>query len=108
MKPYTSKAMNKAARDALSAIGRCLEADRIRLTLHFRVRLAERGVLWPDVLTVFDKPDMAKADGFDDAGRARWIVGGKAADGEAIKLVCAVGRDDAGELTVFITAFWEK
>lgn len=100
--------MDKNARQALSTIGRCLEADRIRLTLHFRVRLAERGVLWPDVLTLFDKPAKVEADGYDDAGRARWIIGGKAADGEAMSLVCAIGRDDAGELTVFITAFWEK
>jgi len=47
------------------------------------------------------------ANGLDDAGRSRWIVRGKAADGAAMGLVCAIGRDDAGELTVFVTAFWE-
>jgi uncharacterized DUF497 family protein len=99
--------MDKHVRQALSTIRRCVAADRIRLTMHFRVRLTERGVLWADVLAVVDDPTDARGDGTDDAGRSRWIVSGRAADGTAMGLVCAIGRDDAGELTVFITAFWE-
>lgn len=99
--------MNADARQALAAIRRCIVRDRIRLTLHFRVRLAERGVLWADVLTLFEAPTDVAGDGVDDAGRARWIVSGAAADGTAMQLVCAIGRDAGGELTVFITAFWE-
>lgn len=99
--------MDKPTRQALATIRRCVAADRVRLTRHFRVRLAERGVVWPDVLSVVDAPTDARGDGYDDAGRSRWIVSGHAADGAAMGLVCAIGRDDAGELTVFVTAFWE-
>jgi uncharacterized DUF497 family protein len=99
--------MNAPARRALSTIRRCVAGDRARLTQHFRARLTERGVLWVDVLTLFDAPSNAQADGHDDHGRARWIVSGHAADGTAMGVVCAVGRDRGGELTVFVTAFWE-
>ena len=99
--------MDKPSRQALSTMRRCIAADRVRLTRHFRVRLAERGVLWADVLTVVDAPAGVRGDGFDDAGRSRWIVNGKAADGTAMGLVCAIGRDSDGALTVFVTAFWE-
>lgn len=99
--------MNADARRALNTIRRCVASDRIRLTRHFRVRLAERGAFWTDVSAVIDSPASVKGDGVDDVGRSRWIVSGKAADGAAMGLVCAIGRDSAGELTVFITAFWE-
>lgn len=99
--------MNAVARGALSTIRQCLAADRIRLTRHFRVRLAERGAFWTDVASVIDAPRSVKGDGVDESGRSRWVISGKAADGTAMGLVCAIGRDDAGELTVFITAFWE-
>lgn len=75
--------------------------------MHFRVRLTERGVLWADVQVLFDDPFDARADGHDDEGRARWIVRGRAADGVGIGVVCAIGRDASGDLTVFVTAFWE-
>lgn len=99
--------MNTDARRALSTIRRCIAAERVVLTRHFRVRLAERGVLWVDVLTVVEAPSNARGDGFDDAGRSRWIVNGRAADGTVMGLVCAIGRDESGELTVFVTAFWK-
>jgi hypothetical protein len=99
--------MKTDARNALRTIRRCLAAGRYRLTRHFRVRLAERGAFWADMAAVIDAPASVKGDGLDDAGRSRWIVRGKAADGAAMGLVCAIGRDDAGELTVFVTAFWE-
>jgi len=99
--------MDKTARQALATLRRCIATDRIRLTQHFRTRLTERGVLWADVLSLFDEPSEAREDGVDDHGRARWIVSGEAADGTAMGVVCAIGRDRAGELTVFVTAFWE-
>lgn len=100
--------MDKPARQALSTIRRCIARDRVRLTMHFRVRLTERGVLWADVLAMFDEPSGALADGVDDEGRARWIVRGKSADGTMMGVVCAIGRNESGELTVFVTAFWEN
>lgn len=99
--------MNAQARKALSTIRRCIARDRVRLTWHFRVRLAERGFLWGDVLSVFDSPSAVRADGFDQQGRARWIVTGPAADGSPIGMVCAIGRDAGGALTVFITVYRE-
>lgn len=99
--------MNAPARRALATIRRCIARDRVRLTAHFRVRLTERGVLWADVLALFDAPTSAEADGADDHGRARWIVRGDSADGTAMGVVCAIGRDAKGELTVLVTAFWE-
>lgn len=99
--------MSTDARNALRTIRRCLADGRYRLTRHFWVRLAERGAFWADVAAVIDAPASAKADGLDEAGRSRWIVSGKAADGAAMGLVCAIGRDDAGEMTVFVTGFWQ-
>jgi hypothetical protein len=99
--------MDHATRRALSNIRRCIAADRIRLTMHFRVRLVERGMLWTDVLSVFDAPTDAVAGGLDDQGQARWIVRGAAADGTPMSVVCAIGRDRSGQLTVFVTAFWD-
>ncbi len=100
--------MKADARGALSTIRRCIAADRILLTLHFRVRLAERGILWADVLAVVESPSGIRGRGVDGAGRSRWIVSGRAAEGTALGLVCAIGRDAAGELTVFVTASWEN
>jgi len=99
--------MSPDARRALRTIRRCVASGRYRLTRHFRVRLAERGVLWPDVLTVFDEPDEVRADGLDDADRERWIVTGPAADGSTMTLVCAIGRASDGTLTVFVTVYWD-
>jgi len=75
--------------------------------MHFRRRLAERGLLWIDALSVFDRPTELRGDGFDDWGRERWIVSGDAVTGDALSLVCAIGRNAAGELTVFVTIYWK-
>jgi uncharacterized DUF497 family protein len=100
--------MERESARALATIRRCVARDRVRLTRHFRTRLAERGLVWPDVITVIDSPSAVQGQGTDDAGRDRWVVGGEAADGTPMVIVCAIGRDTAGELTVFITAFWEN
>jgi uncharacterized DUF497 family protein len=99
--------MDRAARKALQAIRRCIARDRYRLTMHFRVRLTERGMLWADVRALFDDPADARPDGVDPQGRERWIVRGASADGSAMTVVCAIRRDRAEGLTVFITAYWE-
>jgi len=99
--------MTSQARRALQTIRRCVATERVRLTQHFRVRLTERGLVWPDLLTVMDEPAGVEADGHDAWGRPRWIVSGEAADGLAVKLVCVIDRDTTGKLTVFITMHWE-
>jgi hypothetical protein len=99
--------MDSVARQALVTIRRCIRTDHVRLTIHFRTRLAERAVLWADLHTLFDAPFSAEPDAWDDEGRSRWIVRGEAADGSELGVVCAIGRDADGEITVFVTAFWE-
>lgn len=98
--------MKAPARSALATIRRCLAAERFRVSEHFSKRLDERGMFWTDVLSAFDAPSRVDADGYDHAARSRWIVQGPCADGTPIHVVCAIGRDDGGELTVFITLFW--
>ena len=100
--------MKPEARRALQTIRRCVATDRVRLTQHFRVRLTERGLVWPDLLTVMAEPADVKADGHDDWSRPRWIISGDAADGLAVKLVCVIGHDATGKLAVFITMHWER
>ena len=99
--------MDTHARTALSTIRRCIAAGRFVLSRHFTRRLDQRGAVWPDVLAAFDDPRSVRADGFDDWGRARWIVSGDAADGTPLGVVCLIDRDDSGVLTVFVTIYWE-
>ncbi len=99
--------MNTPQRQALTTIRRCIRTGRYRLTEHFTHRMDERGLFWPDVLSVFDAPTDATADGFDDAGRSRWIVSGAIEDGSPVAVVCAIGRDARGDLSVFITIYRE-
>ena len=105
---YSIKDMAPNARSSLTAIRRSLDAGRYRLTPHFRQRLAERWLLWADVLAVFDAPLSVRHDGEDQFGRPKWIVGGKAADGLAMEIVCVLDHDEHGRLTVFITAYFER
>ncbi len=97
--------MDPHARNALSTVRRCIAAGRVVLFQHFTRRLDQRGMFWPDVLAVFDDPDSVRADGFDDWGRARWIVSGAAADESPIDVVCLIDRDAKGELTLFVTIY---
>ncbi|MFA7238352.1 MAG: hypothetical protein WC058_15955 [Phycisphaeraceae bacterium] len=99
--------MNTAARNAWHTIRRCVASERVRLLSHFTRRMDERGETWPDVLAVLDAPAAVRPDGADEWGRARRIISGEAADGLPLGMVCVIGRDDAGDLTVFITLFWE-
>lgn len=100
--------MKADAQCALATIRRCLAAERFRLSEHFTKRMDDRGLMWADVLSVFDDPARADADGYDHAARSRWIIRGPSTDRTAVGIVCAIGRDGRGELTVFITLFWER
>ena len=99
--------MNAAAQIALAAIRESLAAGRYRLTPHFRQRLAERGLLWADVLCVLDLPASVRSGGEERFGRPKWIVAGRAADGLAMEIVCVLDQDAHGRWTVFITAYFE-
>lgn len=100
--------MDADARTALSTIRRCIAAGRIRLLDHFTRRMDVRGLVWADVLALIDDPADVRGDGADDWGRPRWIIAGPGADGGRVGLVCVIGRDKAGAVTVFVTMFWGK
>jgi len=100
--------MDGKARQALSQIRECVAADRYRVTEHFPKRMDERGLFWPDVLTVIDEPCEVRFDGLDRFDRPKWIIAGVTADGLAVELVCAIDHDDAGRLVIFITIYWGK
>lgn len=99
--------MMPAARQALKTIQRCVAAERVILLPHFTQRMDERGVFWSDVLAMITKPASVQDGGVDDWARPRWIVTGEAADGRPLGMVCVLGQDDDGELTVFVTLYWE-
>ena len=100
--------MDVPTRQALKLMRKCLASDRVRVLPHFAQRMDERGLVWSDVLAVFDDPSEVRGDGADDWGRSRWIVKGNAAGHGTLGIVCVLGHDSSGELTVFITLFWEK
>ncbi len=101
------KPMNPNARRALQTIRRSVAEGRYRVLRHFTRRMDQRGLFWADVLAVLDDPAGVRDDGLDDYGRPKWIINGQAADGLELELVAALDRNDAGELTVFITLYWE-
>lgn len=97
--------MDAKARQALHSIQECLSSDRFVLLPHFVQRMAQRGLFWPDVLSIVDKPTHVIQAGIDRFGRPKWIVGGKAADALHFELICAFDEDPQGKLTVLITAY---
>lgn len=96
--------MDRAARRALKAIRAAITADRIEMTSHFAQRLGERGVIWADLLTLFDHPREMEAQGLDPHGWPRWRVSGQSADGREAAVVGAL-RDD--RRVRLITVLWE-
>jgi len=94
--------MDAKAREALHTIRDCCAQDRFRLLPHFRKRMAQRGLLWPDILAVLDEPEDVRGGKHDRHRRPKWIIRGTAIDGLAIEFVCVL---DDGELAVFITIY---
>lgn len=97
--------MDAKARRAWSSIRRCVEDGRYLVLTHFMQRMDERGLVWPDVLSVLHDPTDVRDGGPEQWGRPKWIVEGQAADGHPLSVVCVLDRDEQGRLTVFITAF---
>jgi hypothetical protein len=97
--------MDAKARGALATIQACIRTKRYVVLPHFKQRMEQRGLVWPDVLAVLDDPAGVRADGRDRYGRPKWIASGTAADGGAVRVVCAIDRDDRGNWTIFITAY---
>lgn len=93
---------------ALDVIRECLDADRFRLTLHFRQRMTQRGFVWLDVLVVVEEPDDVVDDGVDDQGRPKWKLIGEATNGLRVEIVCVLDVDENGSQTVFFTLYYEE
>jgi len=100
--------MNAAAKVALALIRETIAAGHYRMTTHFRQRLAERGILWVDLLSVFESPTAVRDAGDDDHGRPKWNIAGRAADGEPVEVVCVLDQDHQGRWTILITIFFEQ
>lgn len=94
------------SRKAIRLIRKCLETDQFSTTEHFAHRMEQRGLFWPDVQAVIDKPDDVRSQGMDDYNRPKWIISGQAADGGEVEIICAVETDESG--TVFITLYWSE
>lgn len=97
--------MDAKARRALGVIQKCVAAKRYVVLPHFVQRMDRRGFFWADLLAVIHDPCNVRSDGCDRFDRPKWIVGGDTIDGLAVELVCAIDRDDRGNVTVFITIY---
>ncbi len=97
--------MDAKARRALGVIQQCVAAKRYVVLPHFVHRMDRRGFFWADVLAVIDDPSDVRFDGRDRFDRPKWIVSGGTIDGLTVELVCAIDRDDRGNVTVFITVY---
>jgi len=97
--------MASDAKAALATIRQCVEEHRIVLLPHFRQRLAERYLLWVDILSILEAPDDVRDEGVDDYGRSKWIVAGEGADGLPVESVCVFDVEDSEEITVFFTIY---
>jgi hypothetical protein len=90
--------MDRKASRALLTFRACVSAGRYFVLTYFVQRMDRRGLVWPDVLAVLDSPQTVRAGGTDRYGRDKWLVGGTAADGEAIEFVCALDVDQRGKV----------
>ena len=97
--------MTPESRKAITLIRECIELDRYSLTVHFLHRMEQRGLFWPDVQAVIDKPAEVRSQGMDDYSRPKWIVRGESALGGEVQIVCAIEIDETE--TEFITLYWE-
>lgn len=92
--------MTEDEREALEQIRDLVDQGQYRLTLHFRQRLAQRGVFWHDIIGILEEPDRVRSDGVDDEGGERWFISGDTDEGDAEFLVVV----DA--LAKFVTIYW--
>ena len=64
-----------------------------------------RGLFWPDVQAVIDDPYEVRSEGMDKYNRPKWVVGGEAATGDKVEIVCAIETDETE--TEFLTIYWD-
>lgn len=100
--------MGPSARRALAGIRGCVASGRYRVLAHFVQRMDQRGLFWPDVQTVLDRPADVRAAGRDDWNREKWIIAGNTTSGQNVELVCVLDVDEDGEFVLFVTAYWTE
>ena len=97
--------MDVEAKDALGTIRWCVSRERLATLPHFLERMEERGMVWADVLAILDDPTDMRDGGPEKFNRPKWVVGGVAADGLPVEVVCVLDQDENGELVLFITIY---
>jgi hypothetical protein len=100
--------MDAKARKALRTIQDCVASGRYIVLAHFVQRMDVRGLFWPDIQAVIDSAQVVRDDGPDRLRRVKWRVRGRTTDRLDLEIVCALDRDQRGNLTVFITAYWDR
>lgn len=99
--------MDATASKALRAIQESVASGRYQVLAHFVQRMDRRGLFWVDIQAVIDSPGLIQANGMDEWGRPKWILQGRTTGRLALGIVCALDRDQRGNLIVFITAYWD-
>ncbi len=67
--------------------------------------MAERGLVWADILAVASDPGDVRWARQDEYGRDKWIVCGQAGDGLGVELVCVMDVDEQGNVVVLVTIY---
>jgi hypothetical protein len=99
--------MDARDKNALRTIQDCLATGRYRVLEHFLRRMDLRGLFWGDVQAAVDSAQDVQYGGLDRFGRPKWRVRGRTTDRLNLEIVCVLDRDDLGNVTVFITAYWD-
>ena len=89
---------------AIRTIRGCVHEERYTIRQHVYDRMAERGLMLPDLLALVEDPERATAGGEDEYGRHRWRLSGTLPDGLAAEVVVAI---DATTHATFFTIYWE-
>lgn len=66
--------------------------------------MEQRGLFWPDVVSVFHEAASIRSGGTDRYGRSKWNIRGNAATDDGIEIVCAIEIDESE--TEFVTLYW--
>ena len=90
--------------EAIETIRACVYEERYTIRQHVYERMAERGLMLPDLLALVEEPDEAAFDGLDQYGRERWMLSGTLGDGLAAELLVVL---DSRPHATFFTIYWE-
>lgn len=100
--------MRGASGKALSVIRECVDRGRYGVLPHFLHRLDQRGLFWPGVQSLLDSPSSVRFGRRDEWDRDKWLISGRAADGQDLEVVRVLDVDEHGETVVFITVYWKE